>query len=267
MPAIEPIYTPENCEAAYQLNWSLSIFWNSPPPPQADWIEALRQATKADGVHLLEHRLTERNVSQFLLSTRPEMPPPAAVRAVKGRLQYLVRDKLPKAFRRNYGLWSVGTVKADVIERYVADQTRHHHMADPRVQRRFESLSIGGSRELLDTPRVSGHAQFCYNLHLVLVSRDRDIEIRRRALEARQHMLVAAAAKKGHLIGKGQILADHLHVALGCQLSEPPQEVALGYLNNLAYAAGMKPIFQYGYYVGTFSRYDLDAIRQKLRQP
>ena len=160
-----------------------------------------------------------------------------------------------------------GIFSHETIERYIADQTRHHTMADPRVQRRFESLSIGGSRELLDTPRVSGHAQFCYNLHLVLVSRDRDIEIRRRALEARQHMLVAAAAKKGHLIGKGQILADHLHVALGCQLSEPPQEVALGYLNNLAYAAGMKPIFQYGYYVGTFSRYDLDAIRLKLRQP
>jgi REP element-mobilizing transposase RayT len=265
LPIIQPIYTPANCKPAYQLNWSLSIFWNASPPPEANWFDALRDATAPDGVHLLEHRLTEKVASQFLLSTRPETPPPEAARSVKGRLQYIVKDKLPKAFRRNYGLWSVGTVNAKVIEQYIADQTRHHPMADPRVQRQFEAISIEGDSDALVSPRVSGHAQFCYNLHLVLVSRDRDIEIRPQVLEARRAMLLAAAAKKGHLIGKGQIVADHLHLALGCRLSESPQDVALGYLNNLAYADGMKPLFQFGYYAGTFSRYDLDAIRQKLR--
>jgi REP element-mobilizing transposase RayT len=265
MHAIEPIYTPDNCKAAYQLNWSLAVFWNTRPPSSDEWLDALREATKADGVHLLEHRLTEANASQFLISTRPETPPPSAVRAVKGRLQYLVRDKVPKAFRRNYSLWSVGTVNSKVIEQYIDDQTRHHPMADPRVQRQLESLAIDGGRDMLDQPRLSGHAQFCYNLHLVVVSRDRDVEIRPRVLEARRAMLLAAAHKKGHLLGNGQVVADHLHLSLGCQLAESPQEVALGYLNNLAYAEGMKPIYQFGYYAGTFSRYDLDAIRQKLR--
>lgn len=265
MTQLQPIYTPENCKAAYQLDWSLAVFWNDAPPPESDWLDALRKATKADGVRVLEHRLTEAHASQFLISTRPETVPPDAVRRVKGRLQYLVRDRLPKAFRRNYSLWSVGTVNAKVSERYIVDQTHHHPMADPRVQQRFEALAIDGDSEALQQPRASGHAQFCYNLHLVIVSRNRDIEIRGQVLESRRAMLLAVAKKKGHLVGNGQIVAEHLHVALGCPLTESPQDVALSYMNNLTYAEGMKPVFQYGFYVGTFSRYDLDAIRRNLR--
>ncbi|HEX7380094.1 MAG TPA: hypothetical protein VF278_23435 [Pirellulales bacterium] len=262
----QPIYTADNCKAAYQLNWSLTVFWNASPPPDSEWLSPLREATKPDGVHLLEHRLTDTNASQFLISTHPETAPPDAVRSVKGRLQYLVRGKIPKAFRRNYGLWSVGGANWNTIDRYIADQTRHHPMADPRVQEQFEALAIDGDKEALAQPRTSGHAQFCYNLHLVFVGRDRGFEVRPRVLEARRAMLLAVASKKGHLIGTGRIVADHLHVALGCRLSESPQEVALAYMNNLAYAVGMKPVFQYGFYAGTFSRYDLDAIRRRLRE-
>jgi len=43
---------------------------------------------------------------------------------------------------------------------------------------------------------------------------------------------------------------------------ESPLEVAVGYLNNLAYAQGMKRVYQYGFYVGTFGEYDLGAIRK-----
>jgi hypothetical protein len=27
----DPIYTPENCKTAYQLNWAVSLFWHDPP--------------------------------------------------------------------------------------------------------------------------------------------------------------------------------------------------------------------------------------------
>jgi hypothetical protein len=97
-------------------------------------------------------------VSQLLVSTKPASAPPQIVRCLKGRLQYLLREQLPKAFRRNY----------------------------------------------------------------------------------------------------------HVHLLLGCVLSESPQEVALGYLNNLAYAQQMRRVYQYGFYVGTVGEYDLDAIRGNL---
>ena len=54
---------------------------------------------------------------------------------------------------------------------------------------------------------------------------------------------------------------SHVHVLLGCNLAESPQEVALGYLNNLAYAQEMRRVYQYGFYVGTVGEYDLGAVR------
>ena len=260
MPA--PIYTPENCRAAYRLYWSLAIFWKTAAPLAAEWLETLTNATENDGVRLLEHRHTKNNVSQFLVSTRPETAPADIARSVKGRLQYLVRESAPKAFRRNYGLRSVGEARGDVVQEYVRTQTAHHAMADPRVQARIEALAIAGVGDDLLKPRIGSHAQFCYNLHLVLVNRERGMDLP--GIEGRRDRVAAIAAKKSHLIGAGQLLGDHLHVTLGCQLGESPGEVARSYMNNLAHGEGMKPIFEYGFYVGTFGEYDLDAVRRAL---
>ena len=262
MPAIEPTYTAANCQAAYQLNWSLAVFWSVPPPPAETWLEGLRAATEGDGIRLLEHRSSGESVSQFLISTRPETAPPAIARSVKGRLQYLVRSTLPKAFHRNYGLRSIGSARSDIVEEYIRKQTSHHVMADARVQQQFEALQIAGDFRRLSVPRTAAHAQFCYNLHLVLVSRARDAETRLPILSKRRSMIVAAAAKKQHIVGSGQILSDHIHLALGCNLDESPSDVALSYLNNLAFAEGMLRVYEFGYYVGTFGEYDLGAVWQ-----
>jgi REP element-mobilizing transposase RayT len=258
-----PLYTPENCRAAYRLNWSLSIFWNA-PAPGAGWLGALAEAVQTDGIRILEHRDIKTNVSQFLISTRPETAPADIARSVKGRLQYLVRESAPKAFRRNYGLRSVGEARGDVVQEYVRTQTQHHAMADPRVQKRIEALSIEGIGSALLKPRLASHAQFCYNLHLALVNRDRGMDLRTGLLERRRDRLSAIAAKKSHLIGVGHVLPDHLHLTLGCNLGESPGDVARSYMNNLAHAEGMKPIFEYGFYAGTFGEYDLGAVRRGL---
>ena len=51
-----------------------------------------------------------------------------------------------------------------------------------------------------------------------------------------------------------------IHLTLGCEISESPEEVALGYLNNCAYAYGMKPVYRFSYYVETFGEYDRGAV-------
>ena len=89
-------------------------------------------------------------------------------------------------------------------------------------------------------------------------------EIREDVLGAVRAMLLRASRAKGHLLGNVGILPDHLHLEVGCSLEESPLEVALGYLNNLAYAQGMKPVYQHGFYVGTLGEYDLGAIRRYL---
>ena len=46
-----PIYTLENCKAAYQLNWALSLFWHD-SPRDCLWLADLMKSTEPDGVRI-----------------------------------------------------------------------------------------------------------------------------------------------------------------------------------------------------------------------
>jgi hypothetical protein len=72
-----------------------------------------------------------------------------------------------------------------------------------------------------------------------------------------REMIVKSAVKHEHLLSEGGIVSDHVHLTLGCNVQESPADVALSYMNNLAYACGMKQAFAFGFYVGTFGEYDL----------
>jgi hypothetical protein len=76
-----PIYTRENCRAAFQLNWSLALFWHE-PPVNANWLTELQRATETGGVRILAHQFAKPGVSQFLVSTRPETAPERLVWSV-----------------------------------------------------------------------------------------------------------------------------------------------------------------------------------------
>ena len=51
-------------------------------------------------------------------------------------------------------------------------------------------------------------------------------------------------------------------MSMGCHIEDTPEGVALCFLNNLAYSHGMRPVYRFGYYVGTFGNFDLGALRQ-----
>jgi REP element-mobilizing transposase RayT len=253
---MDPIYTRENCRLAYKLNWSLSVFWHDPAPPEG-WLAGLQQVTERDGIRLLRYRLKEPHTGQFLLSTKPGVCPVDMVRCVKGRLQYLVRSTQPKAFRRNYSFRSIGSARREVIEEYVATQHAHHPMADPQTQKLLERFSIARPEVDLSKPRTSGHSSFWYDLHVVLVNdgrfRETDVEM----LERMRQMIARVADQREHLLSRAAILADHIHLALGCKPAEAPYDVALCYMNNLAFACGMRAVFRFSAYVGTFGEYDV----------
>ena len=261
MSTVAPTYTLDNCRSAYQLNWSLSVFWNADAPPVDKWLEGLRLATELDGVRILEHQFANDNVSQFLLSTKPAASPAMAIRSVKGRLQHLVRAELPKAFRRNYSLHSTGTNNAEKIEQYIESQLDRHAMGDKRIQERLAQHQIHDATVNLTNLRSSAYGQFVYNLHIVLVHGGRGIDVREPWLLKTSDTLRRVAQKKNHRLSRAGLLADHLHLSLGCNVTEAPAEVALAYMNNLAYIHSNKAVFQFGFYVGTFGNYDLNAVR------
>ena len=83
------------------------------------------------------------------------------------------------------------------------------------------------------------------------------MEVRPEPLSRMREMIVKPAAKHAHLLSAAGIVADHIHLTLGCNVEQSPAAVALSFMNNLAYACGMKRVFAFGFYVGTFGEYDL----------
>jgi REP element-mobilizing transposase RayT len=259
MPELSPIYTRDNCTFSAPLQWGLSVFWREPIGDDS-WFEQLAAATEVDGIRLLGHRFREAGVSQFAISTKPEVAPVFVVQRVKGRLQHAVRDTRAKALKGNYGIRSFGQVTREVVENYVACQLGHHQMADPRVQARFARFQIECPSVDLSQPRMTSHGMYWYNLHVVIVHRQRLPEIREEVLSRVRDMIVNCCDKKSYLLSRAGILADHVHLVLGCPIEVSPADVALGLLNNLAYAHGMKAVFQYGAFLGTVGEYDSRAV-------
>lgn len=262
MTSPEPIYTRENCSFSCPIEWGLTAFWRE-PIQRDDWFAGLAASTEADGIRLLGHRFEKSTISQFAVSSQPHVTPALILQRVKGRLQYAVREQRPKALKGNYASRSVGRVTREVVESYVASQLDHHQMADPRVQKLLERFQIHRPDVDLSQPRRTSSGVYWYNLHLVLVHRERWNVVREDVLAAVRDMIARAAEGKGYLLSRAGILADHVHLLLGCPIDMAPDEVALGFLNNLAFAQGMRPVYQYGAFVGTVGEYTTAAMKSE----
>ena len=256
----EPTYRGADLKPAYQLNWGLTLFWRGDSVPAGKWLQPLIEATETDGVKVLKHRVTTHDNCQFFLSTKPALAPDQIIRSVKGRLQYLIKDVIPKAFQRNYSIRSVGQTRRAIVENYVANQLEHHVMADPVVQAELSNYQKAFSSIDLSEPRFSSHGQYWNNLHLVLVNQQRWNEVRSSKLEATMRMIERSAEKHGHSLSRLAILCDHLHMTLGCGVTESPEAVAVKYLNNLAFVYEMRPVYKFGFYAGTIGEYDWGAV-------
>lgn len=264
MPDLTPLYTADNCRVAYQLNWSLSVFGRSDFPAAATWINDLKTAVEPDGVRILEHRILQPHVLQFFLSSQPTASAADVVRSIKGRLQYVLRSQLPRAFRRNYRIESVGSANLETIDDYVASQMDRHLMGDQRIQERLAGLQYFDPSVNLGEIRYSNAGQFIANLHVVLENAGGWHEVREQVLSAMRDMIVRASQAKQYGLSRIGLLSNHLHLTLGCDITHSPMQVGLGFLNNLAFVNDMKPVFKYSFYLGTVGIYDRQAIRRQL---
>jgi REP element-mobilizing transposase RayT len=260
---MKPLYYRDNCTPSYQLRWSLALFAIAPLPSPSEWIDSLRDVIEQDRIRLLEHSM-ESNVVRLLLSTQPSVAPSQIVKLVKGRLQHLLKDYVPKAFRRNFSLTSIGDAHRTEIESYVSSQLGHHPLTDRRVEQRFQAFQFAFIDVDPLAEQFSSHGRYIYGLHLVLVNDARWREIREDRLVITRDMFFKTARKKSHRVSRLAILPDHLHATLGCNFGESPEEVAFGYMNNLAFAQGMREIFSFSYYTGTFGNYNMQAVRRRL---
>ncbi|KAA1261196.1 Transposase IS200 like protein [Rubripirellula obstinata] len=259
---MEPIYTADKTTAAYQLNWSLALFGKSDLSDQSAWLEELQAATEADGVRILSANARSENTIQFLASTRPESSPSDIVRSVKGRLQYLIRDQNPKAFRRNYHIQSVGEANSNVLDQYVAGQTAKHPIADDAVQARIEAAQFHDESVDLSKTSIGTYGKYLNSLQVVVENAESWHEVRDSQLQRVRRVIVRACEKKPWRLSRIGLLSNHVHVLLGADVTDSPQSVALSLMNNIAHVYEMKPILKFSYYVGTFGGYDRGVVRK-----
>ncbi|TWU45801.1 Transposase IS200 like protein [Novipirellula aureliae] len=259
---MEPIYTADNTTNAYQLNWSLALFGKSELPKQSAWLEELQLATAVDGVRILSSHVRSGNTLQFLVSTRPASSPSDIVRSVKGRFQYLIRGRIPKAFRRNYHIQSTGEANSSVLDQYVAGQTTKHPMADDDTQARLQAIQFHNHSVDLSKLTIGTYGQFLNSLQIIVENTGGWNEVRHAQLERVRNVIIRACEKKEWQLSRIGLLSNHVHVLLGASVTKSPQSVALSLMNNIAYVYDMKPILKFSYYVGTFGGYDRGAVRR-----
>jgi REP element-mobilizing transposase RayT len=257
---IQPRYTFNNCSAAYQLNWSLSVFGRESLPSPASSIEHLCEAIAKDHIKILEFNHKPPNIVQFFVSSRPDLNPAGIVRLIKGRWQYLMRSTEPIQFRRNYRITSIGSAKADVLDAYIDRQPDRHPMADHRVQELLESLQFYESQVDLTNIRRSSHGEFLYALQVVIESESGWHDVRPSVLTAYRQAIIASCHKHGWLLSRIGLLSNHIHVLVGPCIEDTPMDVALVLMNNMVFTQDMKPMFRTSFYLGTFGEYDRGAI-------
>ena len=157
--------------------------------------------------------------------------------------------------------WDVGSKEIFPGE----EGERKGDFADPRFREIMRQFTIVSDDVRLAEPSESNSGRYWYDLHLVLVAADRFRITAPEQLGRIRDAALAVAAEGGHRIAALSVMPDHVHMALRGNIERSPEEIALAFQNGLARAAGCR-VWQDGFYVGTFSEYDLDVIRRIGRQ-
>jgi REP element-mobilizing transposase RayT len=263
-----PIYNIQNLQPAFHLRYT----WTGWPtdgtlfPKQPDEL-FFQELDKAWATDCLKRILTQWSADQIQLafSTTPSVSPTLFVARAKGRLQHAMRlDGTPVKFSRKVSFRSVGDNHTADVEGYIAQQVDKEQFVDPRFAAMLKKFTVIDESVTLDQPSESNSGRYWYNLHVVLVVADRARFRNEADFEKLDRALVGTAAKHGYQLAVRAWMPDHVHMALRGNIKESPEEIALAIMNNTAYAMNQIAIWQRGFYAGTFSEYDVRALRGRV---
>lgn len=262
---LQPPYSSTDIKAAYRLRYTW-MGWpkTSPLPAEPDpqFFQSLADAWETDGIRLLEYQWSPSTI-KILASVIPQVSPVFFAARMKGRLQHGLRQvNSPAKFKRNFAMRTVGENDRRVVEQYIINQVVKASYADPRMEEFLNQFTFVDDRIDLSIPSQTTSGQYWYDLHLVLVVRNRWPIFDEESLQRLSAGCFRIAQKKGHQISRLAIMPDHLHCALRGTVEQSPEEIALAYMNNLAHLLGDEELWQSSYYVGSFGEYNMNAIRQ-----
>ncbi len=261
----QPIYSPKDVASpAYHLRYTWSGWPSSsafPSVPSDEFFQELDALWENDGMRRLEMTWSASLV-QFTFSVTPQVSPVFFASRVKGRVDHALRKLgCPMKFSRKVAFRTIGDNRTTEVEAYVKRQVEKEGFVDPRFAEFLKQFTVTDSDVRLDLPTETNSGRYWYNLHLVLVVEHRDRFTDAESLKTMDRWCSAVAKKKGYAISTRSVMPDHLHLALRGNVDQSPEEIALAFMNNLAYAFSQNSIWQPSYYAGTFGDYDMNAVR------
>ena len=263
----EPIYRGHNLAPAYKLRYSWSAFPKRgaklPDPPAGPALNELKESWKTDGLHHLEHHWTP-DALQVTFSATPQISPTFLASRAKGRLQHAMRQAgTPLQFARNFAVRTLGDNTRETVERYVTEQVDRSDLADPRYRQQLKQSAWQDPHVNLQDPQSTASGRYWYNLHLVFVVADRYRMDAHSTAPKLRDTCMAVAKKHDYRISTISVMPDHLHMALGGNPAQPPEEIALHFQNNTAWAMGQRRFWEYNYYAGSVGEYTMAAVRSR----
>lgn len=261
-----PIYTPQSVRPVHDLHYDWTGWFKDAHPGLPHGlhraIEDCRAPWQSDGLTLDTWQASGERV-QCLFTASPDVTPALCANRAKGRLQHALRQhKTPARFSRRVGFRTLGDNTRTIVEQYIARQAQKSDYVDPRFKAFLGGFTAEDGQAMLEAPYAGAHGRYWYNLHVVLVVADRGVPMTRHEnFQKVRDTCFRIAAKKGHTLAAVSLMPDHLHLALRGNIEHSPLEIGLGFLNNLAFVLGYNRCWSEEFYVGTFSEYDLRAVR------
>jgi REP element-mobilizing transposase RayT len=262
---LDPLYRSENLRPAFQLRYSWTGWLKSAWANMLDAciLDTIDPLWEKDGLRRLEHFWGDDHF-QITFSAKPEVSPVLLATRAKGRLQYALRaaGRGFPGFSRKVSVRSVGENTSEDVVAYIASQVEKEVFDDPRFRAMLAQFTRTFPEIDLAVPSESARGRYWYNLHVVLLSAGRGRYRDRAQFRMLFDRTLEIAERKGHRIASISVMPDHLHLAMRGDIDSSPLDIALGFQNHLAFAMGQIRIWQEGFYTGTFSEYDMDAIRR-----
>lgn len=262
----QPLYRP-GADVAYQLRYSWTgwpsggLFTRRP----LELMEEIRPLWEQDGLRLLEAIWDPEKV-QLLFSTTPVLSPEYLAARAKGRLDHAFRlARLGYRLRRKVSVRAIGENTTRDVQHYLATQVSHARFVDSDFAALLERYSLEDPNVDLNEPVRSARGRYWCSLHLVFVMMRRLAAHDEATFRTIRSVVPGIACKHRHRIKRMSPMPNHLHIALTGHFSQTPEEIALAYQNNIAFAFGQKPIWQEGYYIGTIGQYAMAAVRRCIR--
>jgi REP element-mobilizing transposase RayT len=263
----QPIYTSENTRPVHNLLFDWTGWFAKDCAAKAaefaNVVEGCRAAWKGDGFELDTFRVKPDSV-QVLAKVEPGVSPVVFAQRVKGRLDHAARKAgVTVKFSKKLAVRTLGDNRREQVEGYVRRQVENSDYVDPRFRKWLGAFNLADGSVHLEEASATARGRYWYNLHLVIVVQDRRWPVTRYDnFETLRDTCGKIAAKKGYAISRLAVMPDHIHAALRGAVAASPEEIGLAFLNNLSWVMGYNRCWSWEYYVGSFSEYDVRAVRR-----